>query len=135
MAIRVHIDLEIAENTTYNKTFRWYTTVDRTPVDLTGYTGVMTIREKLTSASALLSIPAGGTWSADTTTGIYIYDQTDDDDIGKYRIYINDTDTTGICTAHTNISGIYDLLLTSADSEVVFQQYGICNIYASPTWT
>lgn len=131
--IRANIDITIVEGGTYDKTFQWKSGDPAVGVDLTGWTGSMMVRAKLADATPLIQVPAGTVgWSADVDTGIYIYTQSGDD-IGKYRMYLNDTDTSNICSAHKNISGVYDLFLSNPSGEVVYQQYGVATIYAAVT--
>jgi hypothetical protein len=126
--VAVKTDIVIHERGTFNQVFEWLAGDDETPVDLTGYTAVFTVREKMEDAAALLSATEGSApWEADGNTGVYF----DDGAEGKYRLYINDTDTQGLCATHKSIGGVYDLFLVSADGEVVLKQYGKCTIYAA----
>lgn len=133
--IRVDIPLTIIEGGTLNKTFQWKTGDPSLPVDLTGFTGHMQIRAKLKEETVLLDVPsATEDWTADGDTGIYFYDgETIPDDKGKWRIYLRDNDTNGLCALHKNIVGVYDLFLYSADGEAVLQQFGVATILASVT--
>jgi hypothetical protein len=133
--IRANVDITIIEGGTYDRTFQWKSGDPAVAVDLMGWSGRMMIRSKLTDTVPLLTAPAATeAWSADGDTGIYIYDSdSEPDDMGKYRIYLNDVDTLGMCATHKNITGVYDLFLTNVSGEVVYQQYGVATIYAAST--
>lgn len=132
--VRANIPLAIVEGGTYNKTFQWKTGNPASAVDLDGFTARMQIRSTLRSEDVLLDMPfIADPWVADGETGLYIYDQSVPEDIGKYRIYIRDNDSLGLCTTHRDISAVYDLFLVSADNESVLQQYGTVTIYAAAT--
>jgi hypothetical protein len=135
MTIRLNTDITIVEGGTFNSTYQWKTGSPSLPVDLTGYTAVGSIRSKLTDVAALLAIPnKAAPWAADGDTGIYIYPNgSPPDDQGKWRIYLKDDDTKGLCTAHKDIVGVYDVFLYSPAGEAVFQQYGVATIKASST--
>jgi hypothetical protein len=120
-------DITIHEGATYDKWFRWL--IEGVPVSLLGVTGVMQIRKKTTDIDPLLSIPfVTSAWVADGDTGIYLMDIGIDD---RYRIYIKDSDSLGICVAHKDITGIYNLFLYSAEGESILKQYGVSNIIAA----
>lgn len=120
-------DITIHEGATYDKWFRWL--VDGVQVSLIGVTGNMQIRKKITDDLSLLDIPFVATsWVADGDTGIYLQDVGVDD---RYRIYIKDNDSLGICTTHKNIIGTYNLFLYNSDNESILKQYGIANIIAA----
>lgn len=133
--IRVEIPLTIIEGGTLNKTFQWKTGDPLLPVDLTGFTAHMQIRAKLKEEVVLLDVPSSiEVWAADEDTGIYFYDGvTIPDDEGKWRIYLRDNDTMGLCVLHKNIIGVYDNFLYSAAGEAVLQQFGVATILASVT--
>ena len=126
--INANIPITIIEGGTYDKTFRWES--GGSVVDLTGYTAKMSVRTKLASAAAVISITtAASTWSADGDSGIYI----DDPTTGEYRVYINDADTADILSDHKDTAGVYDLFLYSATGEAVLKQYGKATILAAVT--
>ena len=132
--IRANIPITIVEGGTFDKTFQWKTGDPAVAVDLTGFTGVMTIRAKLADVVALQSVPNdAGPWVADADTGIYIYDQSVPADVGKVRAYIKDDDTLGMCAAHKDIAGVYDLFLYSPAGEAVLQIYGVATMIAAVT--
>jgi hypothetical protein len=128
-----NIPITIYEGGTFDKSFIWKTGSPSAAVDLTGYTANMMVRAKLADTTPLLSVPLGVIpWVADAATGIYIPTQTGDD-IGKYRIYLKDNETVGMCAAHKDIAGVYDLFLYSAAGEAVLKQYGVATIVAAVT--
>lgn len=129
--IAIKNNITIYEGGTYDDIpFTWYDTDGETPIDLSGYTAAMQIREKMNSSSVLISITeASSSWSADSTSGIYI----DSPATGQFRIYIKDDDTLGMCGDHKDIIGYYDLFLYSASGEAVLKVYGTCHIYAAVT--
>lgn len=128
--LAVKINLVVYEGGTFDQTFQWKTGTDTTPVDLSGYAGKMEIRSKISDYNALIAINSTtDTWVADGDTGIYF----DDAEDGKWRVYIKDNDTLGLCQLNKDIDGVYDLFLYSASGESVFKQYGKCKIYAAVT--
>jgi hypothetical protein len=136
MCIRANIDITIVEGGTFNKTFQWKIGDPALPVDLTGYSARMQIRSKLKDTDSLLDAEFNEeSWTADGDTGIYFYSTEDeyDEDMGKWRIYLRDDDTQGLCANHKDIIGVYDLFLYSPAGEAVLQQYGTATICASVT--
>jgi len=133
--VEANIPITILEGGTFDKSYLWKTGNPAVAVDLTGYTAKMMIRAKLADATPLLSVPLGTVpWVADADTGIYIYAQTGED-IGKYRIYLKDDDTLGMCAGHKDINGVYDLFLYTFAGEAVLKQYGAATIKAAVTRT
>ncbi len=128
--IKANIPITIIEGGTYDKTFRWES--GGAVVNLSGYTAKMSVRTKLTSAAAVISITtAASTWSADGDSGVYI----DDPTTGEYRVYVNDADAADILTDHKDTAGVYDLFLYSATGEAVLKQYGKATLLAAVTRT
>jgi hypothetical protein len=128
--VAANIDITVYENGTYDKTFQWETGDPAAAVDITGYTAVMSIRSKLTSDTAISEISTkSDAWTYDADSGVYFDDAAE----GKYRVYINDEDTQGICENHKDITGVYDLFLYSTNGEAVLKQYGVCTIKAFAT--
>lgn len=126
--VAAKVNITLYERGTFDRIFQWKTGEDETPVDMTGYSAVFTVREKLTSSEALISImQSASAWSADADSGVYF----DDADEGKYRIYVNDADTRGICAEHKDIDGVYDLFLINVSGETVLKQYGKCALKAA----
>jgi len=126
--VKANVPITIIEGGTYDKTFRWE--AGGSVVDLTGYTAAFSVRTKLTSATAVISITtAASSWSADADSGIYIDDPTS----GEYRVYVNDTDTSNILSDHKDTAGVYDLFLYSATGEAVLKQYGKATLLAAVT--
>jgi hypothetical protein len=133
--IRANIPITIVEGGTYNKTFQWKTGDPAVPVDLIQYIAHMQIRAKLRDENPLLDVPFNEeSWTADGNTGIYFYNgEAVPADKGKWRIYLRDNDTLGLCVNHKNIEGVYDLFLYNPAEEAVLQQYGIASIIAAVT--
>ena len=126
--IAVNVPITIYEAGTFDQSFQWKTGEPAIEVDLTDYMAKMTIRAKLTDAAPLISIEtADAIWEADGDSAIYLEDAS----TGQYRVYINDEDTTGLCAAHKDITGTYDLFLYSPAGESVLKQYGVCTLIAS----
>lgn len=136
--IEVNYDITVIEGGTYDKIFQWKTGDPAIPVDISGYTASGMIRTKLKAEPALLSLPyQSKTWVADGDTGIYIlqndeYDEYDDE-TGKFRVYIKDTDTVGMCAKHYDVTGVYDLFLYNPLGESVLKMYGVATIKATAT--
>lgn len=127
--IAYEYNIIIYEGGTFDKWFRWL--VDGVPVSLTGFTGKMQVRQKITDSAPLLSLlPVQVAWQPDATSGIYMMDVGVDD---RYRIYIKDEDTLGLCVNHKNINGTYNLFLYNPSGESVLKQYGSASIVAAVT--
>jgi hypothetical protein len=133
--IRANIPITIVEGGTFDKTFQWKSGDPATPVDLTGYSAEMHVRKKLKDETTLLDLDYHpDEWIPDGDSGIYIYDGEEvPADLGKYRIYVKDEDSLGICEEHKDITGVYDLFLYSPEGEAVLQQYGVATIIAAVT--
>lgn len=128
--IAANIDLTVYEGGTFDQIFQWKTGELEVPLDITGYTCKMAIRSKIASPDEIISITESATsWAADGESGVYL----DDASEGKYRVYVNDTDTSNICVSNKDIIGIYDLFLYSDSGEAVLKQYGVCTIKAAVT--
>lgn len=133
--IRANIPITIVEGGTFNKTFQWKTGDPSAPVDLTGYTARMQVRAKIKDADSILDVVfKTEAWTPDGDTGIYLYDGiSTPTNKGKWRIYIRDDDTEGLCPTHKDIVGVYDLFLYNSSNEAVLQQYGVATIVAAVT--
>ena len=133
--IRANVDITIIEGGTFDQTFQWKTGSPLEAVDLTGYTGDMDVRAKMSDASPVIQVPSQAiAWAADGATGVYIYPNgSPPDDKGKYRVYIKDEASLGICVSHKDLEGAYDLFLKNPGGEVVFQMYGIAYLKAAAT--
>mgnify|MGYP001499081249 CR=1 FL=1 len=133
--IRANVPITIVEGGTFNKTYQWKTGDPSLPVDLTGYSAHMMVRAKLKDVVPLLDIPFDdGVWEADGDSGIYLYDGVSvPADKGKWRVYLKDDDTEGICANHKDIEGVYDLFLYNSEDEAVVQIYGVATLIASVT--
>ena len=136
--IRVNIPITVIEGGTFDRTFQWKTGDPSLPVDLTGYSAHMQIRTKLKDIVPLIDVDyKNEVWSADGDTGIYFYndeyDEYDAEDIGKWRVYLRDDDTLGLCANHKDIAGVYDLFLYNLSGEAVLQLHGIATIVAAVT--
>ena len=128
----VDIPIAVYEGGTFSQSFIWKTGSPATPVDLTGYTGRMQIRAKLTDTAVILDVPnQTAAWAEDSATGIYI--NTNSPNTGEFRIYLKDEDTAGICALHKDIAGVYDLFLESPDGESVIKLYGVATLVAAST--
>jgi len=125
------VDLTIQEGGTFDRMFRW--SVDAVIQDIAGFTGVMQGRKKLADAETLVDLPTAAVpWAADGDSGVYVEDDgVDPDTQGWFRVYINDTDTTGLCESNKDIEGAYTLFLSSAEGEVVLKMFGKLIILAS----
>lgn len=133
--VAANIDITIYEGGTFNRSFLWKTGTPAVAVNLTGYTANMMIRAKLADALPLLTVPIqASSWVADAETGIYLYAQSGED-TGKYRIYLKDDDTLGLCAAHKDITGVYDLFFYNSAGEAILKQYGSATIKAAVTRT
>lgn len=120
-------DLTIHEGATYDKWFRWK--INDVIVSLLDVTGIMQVRKKVTDESPILDLPfIDIPWVADGASGIYIMDVGVDD---RYRIYINNEDSMGICATHKDIIGTYNLFLYNVEGEAILKQYGIANLIAA----
>ena len=120
-------DITIHEGSTYDKVFQWL--ADDVIVSLSGVTGIMQVREDIIDETPILDLPfVPDAWAADGTSGIYMMDVGSDD---RYRIYINNEDTAGICTLHDDIVGTYNLFLYNSDAECILKQYGVANLIAA----
>lgn len=135
--IDVNINIVVIEGGTFDKIFQWKVGNPLVPVDLTGYTASMNIRLKTKSDEILLNVPnQNNFWRPDAPTGVYIFDNDEYDEYdenGKWRIYLRDDDTKGLCTLHKEVAGVYDLFLTTPQSETVLKQYGTCTIKPAVT--
>jgi len=130
--VRANIDITIVEGGTFDKNFQWKTGTPPVAVDLTGYSARMQVRAKLKDTETLLDIETVvDPWAADGDSGIYFAEDVEDE--GKWKVYIRDDDTQGICAAHKDISGVYDLFLYSAGEEAVLQLYGVATLVAAVT--
>lgn len=130
------VDLVMEEGCTFDKWFRWKVGTSYVPID--DYTAVMHCRKKIKDAVPLLTLPTIAVpWAADGDSGIYILDDgVDADLVGKYQIYVNNEDLTGICLDHKDIDeGIYMLTLQTAAGEVVLKQHGSLIIHAAGLWS
>lgn len=133
--VEAEIDITILEGGTFDKIYQWKTGDPAVAVDLTGFTAEMQIRSKVKSTTSLLTVNSqSSVWEADAASGIYFSDGVAvPDDLGKYRIYIKDEDTLGLCLTNKDIEGAYDLFLYNADGEAVLKHYGIATIKAAVT--
>lgn len=135
MCVRANLDIIIAEGGTYNQIFQWASGDPAVNVDLTGYTAHMKIRAKLKDTTPLVTLDHKDVeWAPEADSGIYFFtDEYGTEDDGRWRVYIKDEDTEGLCAAHKNIVGVYDLFLYNPSGEAVFQLYGTATIYAAVT--
>lgn len=133
--IRANIPITIVEGGTFDKIFQWKTGDPVLPVDLKGYSAHMQIRAKLKDPVILLDVDyKEEEWTPDGDTGIYFYnDEYDTEDTGKWKVYLRDNDTFGLCANHKDIAGVYDLFLYNYSKEAVLQLYGVATIIAAVT--
>lgn len=125
-SILYQYDISIYEGTTFDKDFQWK--IDSVINSLLNVTGTMQVRKKLTDETPILDLPfVDEEWVPDGTSGIYILDIGVDD---RYKVYINNEDSAGICASHKDIIGVYNLFLYK-DGEVILKQYGIANLIAA----
>lgn len=94
----VKVDLKIDKGATFRHSFRWYSQSAgvKTPVDLSGFTARMKIKDKV-----------GGTQLDELTTGNGGITLEAGGVTGKIDLYIQDADT----AAYTWSTGVYDLEL------------------------
>ena len=120
------VPLVIYEFGTFDQSFQWQTGSPLSAVNLTNYTAVFSVKAKITDTTTLIAGVNKLSWAADADTGVYL----DLASTGWYRLYIKDTDTSGICTGHVSIVGVYNIFLINPSGETVLKQYGPANIYA-----
>jgi len=111
---RAKVNLTACEGATFESNFIWKTGNPAVAVDLTGYTGVCHIRNKITDETVLFTLAAG--------VGVIIADQTATP--GGYSMNIDSTTMEGTCVTHKTKNYVYDLRLTEPSGEVKMQQYG-----------
>jgi hypothetical protein len=135
--IEANVNIIVIEGGTFDRTYQWKTGVPPVPVDLEGFSAHMQIRAKLKDIDILLDVPfQDKEWEPDGDTGIYIPEADEyDDDLGKFRIYLRDNDTAGLCLAHKDIIGVYDLFLYNSYEEAILKLYGTATIQAAVTRT
>lgn len=100
---------------TLDKSYSW--SVESTPVNLTGYTGEMVIKDKIGGRTLLTITNQSSSWVSDGSTGIYITPS-------NWRIYINEIQTISLNRLSKNYIATYNLFLTNASGEVVLKQHG-----------
>ncbi len=121
--------ITITEGGTFDQQYQWSSGNPLTPVDLTGYTSLTEFRLKMSDAAPLIALPhKEDPWEPDCNTGLYL---NEDPASGIYRMYINDDDTWGLCAAHKDLIGVYNLFLYSPEGEAVLRQFGPVNLLAS----
>lgn len=99
-----NIDLTIYQGSTFSKTFQWKTGNPPTPVNLTGYTARMQIRQKVTSETPIITLT--------TENGrIIIRDPLE----GRFSLEISAEDTAALSFK----SAVYDLEFSSPSGIVV----------------
>ena len=122
VSARAKIDLTIYEGATLARTFQWKTGTPVVAVNLTGYTAIMQVRADIADEVPLFDLDTvGGGVTIDTP-------QTD----GKYSIFIEASDTEGICPDHELVVGVYDLFLINGTVKML-HQYGKVRIYPAVT--
>ena len=128
--VEAKVNIRVVEGGTFSKEFLWETGSPAVAVDLSGYTALFAIREKLSDTAALVEGEEVATpWAADGDTGVYF----DPVVTGQFMLYLNDEDVQALCTRHADIVGVYDLFLYSPAGEAVLKIYGTCKIPAAVT--
>ena len=128
-----NIDLTIYERGTFDVDIVWSTgtVASPTPVDITGYSGVMKVKLKYSDVTPIFNLTTQSiAWVVDGPTGLYITSPS----LGKFKLYINNNDTIGICPSHKDLVGVYNVFLTSGSGETVYRQSGAANLIASCVW-
>ena len=124
---RAKVNLTACEGATFESNFIWKTGDPAVAVDLTGYTGVCHIRDKITDETIIFTLAS--------TVGDIIADQTATP--GGYSMNIDSTTMEDTCVTHKTRSMVYDLRLTELGGDVRMQQYGSFIIEPAVTrsWT
>ena len=116
----------VYEGGTFDQTFIWKVGTPAVVVNLTGYTAQFKLSAKIDDTVALVTCNTGIIpWAADAVSGVYI----DAPTTGAFRLYLNDTNTSGIVLKDTE--GVYDLFLYNAGGESVLKLYGRAFIRAA----
>jgi hypothetical protein len=125
--VRANIPITACEGATFDHLFFWKTGPEKTPIDLTGYSGACHVREKITSEGTVFNLTTGN--------GVNFEDQIEN--TGGYRIVIPKEGLEGICDRHRERVFVYDLFLIDPDGNVKVQQYGTITIVpvVTRTWT
>ena len=120
---RAKINLTACEGATFEKNFIWKTGDPAVEVDLTGYSGLCHVRDKIEDSTKVFELVDG--------TGVVIKDQVTSP--GGYKMFISDAVTEGKCTRNKEREMVYDLKLTAPDGTVRLQQYGTFILYPAVT--
>jgi len=100
--MRARVDLTLIEGATYRKRFRWKSGDPAQPVDLTGWTGFMQIRERIEDPEPIITLS--------TENGRFrVLDQTANQ--GFYEIEIEETEARKLAPDHRQRVAVYDLFL------------------------
>ena len=92
----------IEKGATYRYSFKWFNPDKVTPIDLTGSTAKIHVRESVTSSTVLLELSTeNGRISFDIPTG-------------KISFYVSDEDTGAL----TGLGGVYDLEIYHNNGDV-----------------
>ena len=112
--VRAKIDLIACEGATFDKNFVWKSGDPAESVDITDYTGVCHIRDKIDDEEPDFILEDG--------VGVVVKNQSTDP--GGYKMYMAPDDTEGACIGNKRRSLVYDLRLTAPDGTVRMQQFG-----------
>ena len=123
---RARINLTACEGATFTKSFVWKTGDPAEPVDLTGYTGLCHIRDRIEDNDTVFDLGA-----LEDGTGIVIDDQAVNQ--GGYSMNISAEDSEGKCSRHRERRMVYDLKLTAPDGTVRLHQYGTFTLIPAVT--
>ena len=112
--VRARINLTACEGATFDKGFIWKVGDPAVEVDLTDYTGLCHIRDRIEDTTTVFELEDG--------VGVIIDDQVAN--TGGYKLFISAEDTEGKCSRHRDRNMVYDLKLTAPDGTVRLHQYG-----------
>lgn len=121
--VRANIPLTACEGATFQKNFTWKTGDPAVPVDMTGYSGICHIREKIKDEDTVFIL--------ENDEGVVIEDQLVKP--GGYFLYISATGMEATCPAHKPRNLVYDLRLIAPDFSVRLQQSGTFTIQPAVT--
>ena len=97
------VNLAVDQGATFRKRFVWKTGEPATPVDLTGYTARMQVRESIEAADVLVELTTENSGIALGTTN------------GQIDLYISAADT----AEYTWTGGVYDIELIAPSGDVL----------------
>ena len=118
------INLEMFEGASLYQEFIWETGDPSVPVDLTGMTARMQVRDEIEDTVVIFDLNT-------ENGGIILVSNPPDD--GKYVIYISRENTEGLCPDHTKRFLVYDLFFYIGTEEAGLHQRGKISLYPSVT--